>query len=131
MKKMFTLLLSLMAFSALFAQYQKPDDNRYYNNRNANYGGGNYGENNGNYIPQQAAPVHNDGAFQSYGHKDDFDRRRDERGRMDDFHRDHNFGYADRYHDRDDWRRNHRRGWGLLGTGLVIGGVIGAVIASH
>ncbi len=131
MKKMFTLLMSLMAFSALFAQYQKPSDNRYYNDRNATYNGGNYSANNGNYIPQQTAPVRNDGAFQVYGRKDDFDGRRDEGDRMDGFHGDHDFGYHDRYHDRGDWRRNHHRGLGLLGTGLVIGGVIGAVIVAH
>lgn len=131
MKKLFTLLMSLMAFSALFAQYQKPNDNRYYNDRNANYNGGNYSANNGNYISQQDARMHDDGALQSYGRKNDFDRRRDEGSRIDNFHRDPNYGYPDRYHDRDDWRRNRHRGLGLLGTGLVIGGVIGAVIASH
>lgn len=127
MKKLFTLLMSLMAFSALFAQYQKPNENRYYNDRNATYNGGNYSANNSNYAPQQDARMRNDEAFQAYGRKDDFDGRKVEGGRMDDFHRDRDFGY----HERDDWRRNHHRGFGLLGTGLVIGGVIGAVIAAH
>ncbi len=141
MKKLFTLLMSLMAFSALFAQYQKPNDNRYYNDQNATYNSRNYNDNNGNYAPQQDARMHNDGnylpeqgaqirndgAYERYGRKDDFDRRRVDGDRMDNFHRDHDFGY----HDRDDWRRSHHRGLGLLVPGLIVGGVIGAVIVAH
>lgn len=125
MKKMFTLLLSLMAFSALFAQYDRSNDNRNYNNHNGNYNGGNYGVNNGNFSPEHGAMMHHDNDnFQPYGHREDFDRR-------DGFHRDHDFGFPDRFHARDDWKRYHHRGLGVLGTGLLIGGAIGIAIAAH
>ncbi len=135
MKKMFTLLMSLMVFSALFAQYDKPYNDGY-NNHNAPYNGGNYNNNNGNYIPQQSADMrHDDGNFQSFNRRDDYNRHEEYGDRMDGYHHDREFGYRhDRdfgYHDRDGWRRDHHRGFGLLGTGLVVGGVIGVMIAAH
>ncbi|MDQ2752693.1 MAG: hypothetical protein M3R72_06685 [Bacteroidota bacterium] len=132
MKKMVTLFLSLLGFSALFAQYNNPAENRNYNNGNTTYNGGNYRTNNGNYMPEQGTTMrYNDHNFQRDEHRGDFDRQRAENVRMDGYHRDHDFGYPDRYHDRDDWRRRHHRGLGILGTGLIVGGVIGAVIAVH
>lgn len=130
MKKMFTLLMSLMVFSALFAQYNKPYDNRKYDNHNAPYNNGGYSNNNGNYNYQQpGAERHDDGYFQTPERRDGNNRREDFGDHRDSYHPDHDRDFG--YRDRGDWRRNHHRGLGVLGTGLLIGGVLGVMVAAH
>ena len=131
MKKMFTLFLSLMTFSAIFAQYGNHDGN----NRNTSYG--NYDP---NYRPDRAVnrqPGYDDNR-QPRDRMSDYDRRvaidrvnRDYDRRMDDYRRTHHVNRWERNGEIDRLKKEKSARLKNLGAGVLIGGVLGVLIGSQ
>lgn len=131
MKKMFTLFLSLMTFSAIFAQY----GNRGCNNDNTSYG--NYDP---NYRPDRAVnmqPGYND--WQRRGDRmNDYDRRvaidrvnRDYDRRIDDYRMNRRMDRYEREREITRLKKEKAARLKNLGAGVLIGGVLGVLIGSQ
>lgn len=131
MKKMFTLFLSLMTFSVIFAQ----SDNRECNGRSTSYG--NYDP---NYRPDRAVnmqPGYDDN-WQPRDRMSEYDRsvaidrvNRDYDSRMDDYRRTHHVNRWERNSEIDRLKKEKAARLKNLGAGVLIGGVLGVLIGSQ
>ena len=130
MKKMFTLFLSLMTFSAIFAQYS----NRDCNDNNTSYG--NYDP---NYRPDRAVSRQpGDDRWQRRDKMSDYDRRvaidrvnRDYDRRIDDYRSNRRLNRWERDREIDHLKKEKAARLKNLGAGVLIGGVLGVLIGSQ
>ncbi len=128
MKKMFTLFLSLLTFSAIFAQYNNHDD------RNVSYG--NYDP---DYRPDRAVTMQRgNGRWQQNNRMSDNDRRvvidrvnRDYDRRIDEYRTNRRLNRWDRDRGIDRLRKEKAERLKNLGAGVLIGGVLGVLIGSQ
>ena len=130
MKKMFTLFLSLMMFSAIFAQY----NDRGYDDHYASYG-----NNDPNYRPDRAVTMQRaDNRWQPRDRMNDNDRRvaidrvnRDYDRRIDDYRANRRVNGWERDREIDRLKKEKAARLKNLGAGVLIGGVLGVLIGSQ
>ena len=137
---MFTLLVSLLTFSALFAQYDRGNDNHGYNNGNGAYNNRGY-NNNGGYnnpnagveMPRNDGPFQHDNRFDNgYGRHEEADRdHHDYDRRMDGYHDDRWRNDWDGDWRRDHFRRERYNHFRNIGGAVLVAGALGVIIASH
>jgi len=140
MKKIFTLLVALVAFSAVFAQNNTSYYNRSSNNWNKQPDSRGY-DNNGyhNDRPDHAVVITNDNRYQPDNHKYDDNYRRaeidrinhDYDRRINDYRNNRrlNVYERDRYIQMAQKEKNDKLK--AFGGGVLLGGILGAIIGSN
>ena len=139
MKKMFTLLLSLISFSALFAQYDKPYNDRRDNDRIAAYNDQRCNDNVDYNRPNRAVDMRTgDGRWGDYDRMSDRDSRseidrlnRDYDRRIDDYRNNRRIREWERQREIDRLKKEKAARLKNLGAGVLIGGVLGVLIGSQ
>ncbi len=140
MKKMFTLMMGLFLFSAVFAQRNETYNDRHNDNNSATlYDGGRYGNYDPNGRPDRAVEIQcGGGQWKAYGQMNDNDRRaeidrigRDYDRRIDSYRNDRHLNRRERDRAIDHLRKERADKLKMLGAGVLIGGVLGVLIGTN
>ena len=137
MKKMFTLVMTLFAFSALFAQRDKP----YHDNGNTVYNDRRYADDNDimNHRPDRAVDMRSDeGRWNDNGRINEADRRaetdrinRDYNNRVDDYRNNQRMNRWQRDQAVERLRKERAEKLKAFGGGVLLGGILGVLIGSQ
>jgi hypothetical protein len=141
MKKFFTLLIALTAFSAVFAQSKMSYNNHSSNNWNTPVDNRIYNDNDGYYNdrPDHAIVITNDNKrYQKNNHYNDYDRRaeverinRDYDRRINDYRNNRRLNAYERNRSIQMAEKERSDKLKAFGGGVLLGGILGVLIGSN
>ena len=141
MKRLFTLLIALATFSGVFAQRNMSNYDHSSNNWNTPTDNRHYNDNDGYYNDQtdHAIVITNDNnRYQQHGYYNDYDRRaeaerinRDYDRQINDYRNNRRLNTYERERNIQRMERERSNKLKAFGGGVLVGGILGLLLASH